>query len=185
MHTMLKPHFRIAFTALVLLFVIAVLAREHLNGGVVTHHFMHRADMPGMSNWWSLLLLPALSWFLVGRMQKRVTAESHRIFTSAKLPINVVLGFLAALAYGIALSAGFSFGYGNLTGYLFQGLILVALLLPIYRAECLLGFVLGMSVVFGAMIPIVFGSLLAALSAFVHLVLWPALLRLGAWIKSR
>ena len=180
---MKNKRFRIYFSLFVLLAALALIAREHFNGGVVSHHLLHRADMPAISNWWSILVLPVLTWFLVGRTQKRIAAESHRIFSSAKLPASVVLGFLAALIYGIALSVSFSTGYVTITGYIFQGMFLLAVLFPIYRAECLLGFVLGMTVTFGAVIPIIVGSIIAALSALVHLGLRPALGRLVAWFK--
>lgn len=60
-----------------------------------------------------------------------------------------------------------------------MGLFGAAVLLPAYRAECLLGFVLGMTFVFGAVIPTLIGSILVGLSALVQLLAWPWLSRLG------
>ncbi|KQR12871.1 hypothetical protein ASF90_06445 [Xanthomonas sp. Leaf148] len=45
-----------------------------------------------------------------------------------------------------------------------------------YRAEYLFGFVLGMTFVFGAMLPCIVLVVIATLSAVVHFMLWPVLL---------
>src|SRR6185312_11324004 len=47
--------------ALAALFAIAMLAWEYTHGGVVSHHFLDRRDMPAVSNWWSLAVLPLLA----------------------------------------------------------------------------------------------------------------------------
>ena len=62
-------------------------------------------------------------------------------------------------------------------------MVLLALLLPVYRAECVLGFVLGMTLTFGAVLPTVFGSIIAAVSVVVHLYVRPVLMRLWTWLK--
>jgi hypothetical protein len=59
----------------------------------------------------------------------------------------------------------------------------LALLLPIYRPETLLGFVLGVIWVFGPVLPTAIGALLAAVSALVHMTLWPLAKR--GWQKIR
>jgi ABC-type sulfate transport system permease subunit len=41
-------------------FAAVFVGMEHFNGGVKTHHFLARADLPGFSNWLSLLILPLL-----------------------------------------------------------------------------------------------------------------------------
>jgi uncharacterized membrane protein YeaQ/YmgE (transglycosylase-associated protein family) len=166
--------FRVPLTAVVLLAALANLAWEHFNGGVQSHHLLHRANLPAISNWWSVLLLPALTWFAVGRVQKRVTAG---------LPMSVVVGFVGALLYGGILAAAFTYDYPTVTSYMFQGMFLLALLLPVYRAECVLGFVLGMSITFGAVLPTVVACVVAAASAVIGFVVLPVLLRL--WIWSR
>lgn len=44
--------------AMALLFAMTLLAWEYTHGGVVSHHFLDRRDMPAISNWWSLAVLP-------------------------------------------------------------------------------------------------------------------------------
>ena len=59
--------------------------------------------------------------------------------------MSVVAGFVGALLFGILLSVSFTNDYETIASYLFRGMFLLALLLPVYRAECVLGFVLGMT----------------------------------------
>jgi hypothetical protein len=51
---------------------------------------------------------------------------------------------------------------------MFLGVSVIALVLPIYRAENVLGFVLGMTFTFGAVLPTAVGSVVAMLSAASH-----------------
>ena len=51
---------RVWLTVTVTLAESAHLAWEHFNGGVASHHFLNRADLPAISNAWGLLLLPTL-----------------------------------------------------------------------------------------------------------------------------
>lgn len=172
---------RLSLTALVLLAELAHLAWEHFHGGVVSHHVLNRADLPAISNWFGAILLPALTWFLTGRVQKRISSRISGSKSPATLPTSVVVGFLGSLLMGILLLVAFTNGYETVASGLFGGMLLAALLLPVYRAECLLGFVLGMTFTFGAVLPTAIGSILAALSAIVHLVVRAVLAR----IRSR
>ena len=176
---------RVYFTALVMLAELAHLAWEHFHGGVRSHHILNRADLPAISNAWGALLLPVLTWFLSGFVQKRIAFHADGEEAASKLPVIVVAGFVGSLLFGVLLAGSFANGYETVTGYLFQGLILLALLLPFYRAECVLGFVLGMTFTFGAVLPTVVGSVIAALSAAVHLVVYPLLMRFWRWMQRR
>jgi hypothetical protein len=53
----------------------------------------------------------------------------------------------------------------------FVGLFVCALLLPVYRAEYLLGFVLGMTVTFGAVLPFFIALIFAAFSFVVRFII--------------
>lgn len=151
----------------------AHLAWEHFHGGIVTHNLLARGDLPGFWNGFGMLLLPALAWHAAGR------AERRRVPPRGPLPTSVYLGFFGALVWGGALAATFALKQGDITNLLFMGLLGAAVLLPAYRAECLLGFVLGMTFVFGAIIPTLIGSFLVGISALVQLLAWPWLRRLG------
>ncbi len=172
-----RPRWRIYFTVLVLLAEIAHLAWEHFHGGIVSHHFLARRDMPAISNAWGLILLPALVWFLTGRLQKRLAKDAGLSASRPTFPSSVIFAFAAALLFGVLLSTAFMNGYKDLTSYLFFGMLLSAVVLPVYRAECVLGFVLGMTFMFGTVLPTIVGSLIAAASAVLHCWVYPGVVR--------
>jgi len=172
---------RIYLTVAVLLAEIGHLAWEHFHGGIASHHFLNRADMPAVSNGWGLLLLPAISWFLGGIALRRsiATAAAATINApggqaeAAGLARGVFVGFFAELLFGASLAATFSLGYHDVTSILFFGMLLLALVFRVYRAECVLGFVLGMTFTFGAILPALVASVTAVISAVAHWVLYP------------
>ena len=151
---------RLLLTALALVFELAHLGWEYTHGGVLAHHLLNRADLPAISNWWGILLIPALTWFLVGRIQRRLAQRG------ASTPAAIA-GFLASLAYGATLALAFIMGQ-ELVTYLFLGLFVVALLAPAYRAEYVLGFVLGMTFTFGAVLPTIIACVIATFSRLTH-----------------
>jgi hypothetical protein len=155
--------------AAALLAWLALLAWEHLHGGIVTHHVLHNAALPGISNGWGLLVLPALAAWAGWRIERRLTEGTR--------PAAVLVGGAVALLLGAALSAAFVAGMEDATLWIFLSVLALGVLLPGYRAECWLGFVIGMCITFGAVIPTVIGGAIAALSALVHLGLTPAVVR--------
>jgi hypothetical protein len=171
-----RRRYRLLLVAAVLCAELGHLAWEQLHGGVRSHHLLNRADLPAIHNAWGLLLLPALAWFLIGRTQARLAKQPAQT--------TAVAGFAAAMALGLLLAGLFTLGQEELTTYVFEGLFVLAVLLPVYRAECVLGFVLGMAVVFGAVLPTVIATLIAALSALLHKVAYPLLLRGWSRVKT-
>ncbi len=174
---------RLWITAAVLVAQLAHLAWEHFHGGVASHHVLRRADLPAISNWWGAVVLPLLTWFLTGRIQKRVGARAAGVQTVAGLPGSVVAGFGGALLVGAVIAGSFAIGAQGITSWAFQAMLVLAVLLPAYRAECLLGFVLGMTLTFGAVLPTAIGSIVAAGSALIHLVMRPMIVRCWRWIR--
>jgi hypothetical protein len=168
---------RVYFTAIVTLAIGSLLAWSHYHGGVPSHHILARADMPSISNWWGGLLLPLLTWFLLYRVARRLTRTSDEKSNTSKLPINIVYGFGGALLFGILLSTFYTLGYTDIPGYMINGLFILALFFPIYRAECLLGFVLGMTFTFGAVLPTAVGSVFALIGAVLYLLVRSLLLK--------
>jgi hypothetical protein len=166
---------RYTFIALVIAAEIVHLAWEFFHGGVRTHHFLQLADMPGLSNWWGLFLLPALAWFLTARIQRR----------RALLAKPIMIGFVIALMLGVALSTAFMIGQENISSFIFFGMLLSAIVLPVYRSECVMGFIFGMTFTFGAVLPTFIASVIATISATLHLFLYPALGRAWGWLKHR
>ena len=62
---------RIPLTITVTILIFALLIWQHFHGGVPSHHILHQADLPSISNWWGGLLLPVLTWVLSDKIQNR------------------------------------------------------------------------------------------------------------------
>ncbi|MBK8286822.1 MAG: hypothetical protein IPK97_19245 [Ahniella sp.] len=140
-------------------FAVAHIGFEHFNGGVKTHHFLARADLPGFSNWLGLLILPLLGIIVAVRIKSLQDRQASGI-----VPSPVAAGLLGSLLYGAALAASFHFGLPEVSKWLFMGLFLCSIVLPVYRAEYMLGFVVGMTITFGSVIPLTFAVVFATIS---------------------
>jgi hypothetical protein len=153
---------RVGLTVLVTIAIWSLLTWQHFHGGVPAHHLLADPELPRISNWSGGVLLPVLTWVLLGLSKRRVMA------TAAPGIQSVAVGLAAGAAYGAALSVAYFSGHDSITSYLFFGLLPLALLLPVHRPECLLGFVLGMSTGFGAVLPTLFGAIMAAATFVIH-----------------
>jgi len=123
---------RLLLTLLALCAQLALLAREHLDGGV-------RAQ----------------------RRSDRAAQAGHAVRPAP------LAGFLCGLAYGAILAALFAAG-NPLVDDAFFGLLALALVVRLWHAEYLLGFVLAMSLVAGPVLPAMFGAVIALLSWVAH-----------------
>lgn len=155
---------RLLLTILALCAEMGLLAREHFNGGVLAHHLLANPELPAVSNWWGLLLVPLLTWWTVGRVERRAQLA---VSAGRRLKPAPPLAFLCALTYGAVLAALFAAG-SPLVDYVFFGLLALALVVRLWHAEYLLGFVLAMSFVAGPILPAMFGAVIALLSWLVH-----------------
>ncbi len=173
---------RLRFTGVIALGIWAVLLWKHFHGGVPTHHLLRRADLPGLSCWWDALILPSLTWMLLARIHPRLVMKEEEGSANQKLSHDALLGFCAAILVGVLLSVLFTFGQETTLSYLMDALLIAALWLPIYRAECVLGFVLGMTFTFGSVLPLLFGSIVAGVSAVLYRFVRPVIVRIGLWI---
>jgi hypothetical protein len=167
---------RMYSTAIVTIAIWLLLSWNHYHGGVPSHHILARKDLPEISNWWGGLLLPLLTLFLFYRMEKRVTEKNDDAMQVIPFPRSVIYGFVGGLFFGITLSAFFTFGNTEIPGYMLMGLLILSLFLPIYRAECLLGFVIGMTYTFGAVLPTGIGSIFATIGVLLYILVRPMLL---------
>lgn len=166
---------RIYFTVIITLAIWGLLAWNYLHGGVPSHHILAREDMPSISNWWGGLLLPVLTWFLLYRAQKRLNLLAAKK-SMGEMKVKVAIGFGVGLLFGLLLSIFFVLGISELPGYMILSVFIGALFFPVYRAECLLGFVIGMTYTFGAVLPTAIGSMLALVGALIYLLIRPAIL---------
>lgn len=167
---------RLYLTAIVTVAIWSLLLWNHFHGGVPSHHILAREDLPEISNWWGGILLPLLTLFLSYRVEIRLEKSLGLNSVKTKIPESVNFGFVAALLYGITLATFFSFGNEEVPGYLLIGIFGISLFYPTYRAECLLGFVIGMTFTFGAVLPTGIGSILALIGAGIYLGIRPAIL---------
>jgi len=176
---------QILLTSVVSVTIWSLLAWYYYNGGVPSHHILAREDLPEISNWWGAILLPLLTWFVVFRIQKRENLPNGKSPEFLKIPLKIWVGFLGALILGIALSVFFTLGYESMPGYLILSVFLISLFFPVYRAECLLGFVIGMTFTFGAILPTGIGSILAIIGFLIHHLIRPLFGYIYSFIKKR
>jgi hypothetical protein len=167
---------RLYLTGAVTIAVWALLAWNYYHGGVPSHHIGANEDLPAISNAWGALLLPLLTWFLLYRIQKRAFGNKGGYTEPLKILQRALYGFAGALLFGILISVCFTFGYADITGNLVLGLLPLAIFFPLYRAECLLGFVIGMTFTFGAVLPTGFGTMLVLVSLVLYLIIRPTIL---------
>jgi hypothetical protein len=159
---------RIFFTVIASIAVLSLLFWQHFNGGVPAHHILADKSLPIVSNWAGAAVIPLLSWLLSYRIQNRVFGKkgTHPII---QIQLRLALfGILGGLIFGILLAGFFTLGLSKVPGCMIMALFPIALLYPIYRSEHLLGFVIGMTFTFGALLPTIFGLLLTLIS----FVLW-------------
>jgi hypothetical protein len=156
---------RIIFTGIVTLLTWAHVAWDYFHGGVPTHYLLHSADLPGFSNWWGVLIIPLLTWFLLVRIHRKLSAREGSPNFS-----NVIYRFLSALIFGLLVSFFFAMG-SDLPEYMMMALIIVSFFVPLYRTEHFLGFVLGMAYTFGTVLPIIFGTIFLLLFLLTYKVL--------------
>lgn len=142
------------------------LSYEHLNGGVQSHHLLNRPDLPSVSNWLGLVILPLLGWVFGLRVRDQSAGSSQSGAASGPW-----VGLAGAFLYGAALAASFELDASALTSGLFLGLFALAAALPIYRAEYILGFVVGMTFTFGAVLSAVVAGVVALVSVVGRFVL--------------
>jgi hypothetical protein len=50
---------------------VGILAWEYLNGGFRSHHLLANPDLPAVSNWWGLLVIPLLTWWTMSQLRRR------------------------------------------------------------------------------------------------------------------
>jgi hypothetical protein len=172
---------RILFTGIVTLLVWVNLIWDYLHNGVPSHHILQREDLPGISNWWGGIAVPLITWLLLVLIVKR--ANSNKTSATNKLN-NAIYGFLGALLFGIILSFLFTVG-SNIQGYMMIGVILVSFFIPLYKAEFLLGFIIGLTYTFGGILPIGIGILLTIIFTIAYKFVRTALLYLVSKIGSK
>ena len=149
LHTTLHRYAFVLFT----LYGWLLIAWDYFHGGVPTHYLLHDKDMPGISNWWGLILIPLISFISlvrIGQRQNRNPQESNK---------KVAIRFSLAVAFSITLSILF-FQSSDVGDYLMLAVFLLSFWFPLYKTEFYLGFFMGSIFTFGAFIPGLAGLIL-------------------------
>lgn len=158
---------------------LAHLLWEHLHGGIVSHHLLADPGLPAIWNGWGMIVLPALAWWASGRFARRVERRDDR----RRAVVAGLVGAGVAATLGVLLSVAFLQGREDLAGMALLSALGLGLLLPAYRAECVSGFVLAMTFVFGAVLPLMMASVVAGVSMLAHRIVYPVASRV--WRRAR
>ena len=163
------------FVSMITITIWSLLLWQYSHGGVPSHYFLQRADMPELSNWWGGISLPFLSWLALTRIESRILKSPTE--QQPKLCKQVLISFVIALGYGAILSFSFVNGYATVPTIMFPSILVFALFFRVYREEFILGFILSMSITFGGILPVIFGTMIALASASLYF--------LGQFISSK
>ncbi|MES2797595.1 MAG: hypothetical protein V4683_16630 [Bacteroidota bacterium] len=173
---------QIYIVGVVSLAICGLLAWDYFHGGVPAHHILNKKDLPEISNWWGGLLLPSLTWFLVYSIQKREKLTNKNWASFSNFPKKIIYGFAGALALSLSIAVLFTFDVHGIPGYLLMAALAFSFFYPIYRAECLIGFVIGMTYTFGGVLPIGIGCILAAFGFLSYNIIRPGVLFLANFL---
>ena len=157
---------------------------EHFHGGVTTHYILHQKDLPSISNWWGGILLPVLTWFLLSRIEKRLDKENSQTEQSNTALNKVFWIFLTGLVFGLLLSISFTYEYKPFLDNVLYIIIVLSFIIPVFYSEFILGFILGMTYTFGAIIPTVFILIIAVVGLVAYRIIRPIILSLVTRIGS-
>ena len=162
MKTQLNHKTRITITVIITLLIWGHIGWDYFHGGIPIHYVLQDKDLPGIPNWWGGIVLPIFTYFLLFRIHKRLQVSDGK--ESLK---QIGLRFLAGLLFAISISVCFMNDI-MIVDYIMGVVFLMAFIFPIYKSEYFLGWVLGASFTFGAIIPIGFGSILCLLFFIIY-----------------
>ncbi|HYK75811.1 MAG TPA: hypothetical protein VEV16_02450 [Daejeonella sp.] len=168
---------RIFTMCIVTILMFLLLLWEHFHGGVPSHHILNRKDLPEISNWWGGLLIPVLTWILLGRVAKRLNEQDSLSQQSKKQNIQILELLLSGLFLGVLIAISFTNNYQLFLDNILYVFLVCSLFFPIYYSEFILGFILGMTYTFGAILPTIFILIIAALGFLIYKFIRPLFLR--------
>src|ERR1035438_4659806 len=172
---------RLIITIFISILIFGLLLWTYFHGGVPSHHILDQKDLPAISNWWSGILLPILTWILLGKMKSR-SENQTKIDSQYKSAITrVLVRFSIGLVFGIILSVSFINNYKPFLDNVLYLLLILSFIVPIFFSEFILGFVLGMTYTFGAILPTAFILIIAAFGFVIYRFIRPLIMKL--WKK--
>jgi hypothetical protein len=173
---------RIIITGIVTILMVGLLSWQYFHGGVPSHHILQQKDLPEISNWWGGMLLPALTWILLGRIAKRLNKQDSLIQQTKNQNIKITGLFLLGLMLGILIVISFTNDYKLFLDNVPYVFLLLSLVFPVYYAEFILGFILGMAYTFGVILPTIFILILTAVGFLIYRFVRPLILRVTKYI---
>ena len=174
--------FNLVFLLLVSMAIWVLLLWNHFNGGIPRHHILADENLPQISNAWGAVLIPVLVWLTSKRVEVR---ENLRNKSVKDIPRKVIVKFLAGLLFGTGIALFFTLGVSAIPKILILLILITSLFSPIYRAESLLGFVLGMTYTFGAVLPTGVGAILCLIGFLIYNLIRPALLMMINFLREK
>ena len=168
---------RILIVGIVTILIFGLLLWEHFHGGVPRHHILHRKDLPEISNWWGGLLLPVLTWVLLGKIEKRLNKQDSLIQQAKDQNVKILGLFFLGLVLGILIAVSFTNDYKLLLDNILYIFLILSFVFTIYYSEFILGFILGMTYTFGVILPTIFILIIAALGFLISRFIRPLILR--------
>lgn len=103
---------RLIITVSISILIIGLLFWTHFNGGVPSHHILQQKELPAISNWWGGILLPILSWILLGKIKNRIEQQpspDRQQYRSKRM--RIIALFCVGLIFGILLAVAFTNNY--------------------------------------------------------------------------
>ena len=172
---------RLIITVIISVLILGLLIWDYFHDGVPSHHILDQKNLPAISNWWSGILLPILTWILLGKIKSRIENQT-KIDSQYKSAITrVLVRFSIGLVFGIILSVSFINNYKPFLDNVLYLLLILSFIVPIFFSEFILGFVLGMTYTFGAILPTAFILIMAAIGFVIYRFIRPLIMKL--WKK--
>jgi hypothetical protein len=169
---------KVVITGIVAFFILSILLWEHFHDGVSSHHILHQKELPAISNWWSGVLLPILTWILLGRIEKRLSKQSPQPHQTNNQNRRILGLFIIGLIFAIFIAVSFTNEYTSILDNVIYLFLLLSLIIPIYYSEFILGFIFGMTYTFGAILPTVFMLIMAAVGILIYRFIRPTIIKL-------
>ena len=175
---------RLIITVIISVLILGLLIWDYFHDGVPSHHILDQKNLPAISNWWSAILLPILTWILLGKIKSRIENQT-KIDSQYKSAITrVLVRFSIGLVFGIILSVSFINNYKPFLDNVLYLLLILSFIVPIFFSEFILGFVLGMTYTFGAILPTAFILIMAAIGFVIYRFIRPLIMKLAKKIGN-
>jgi uncharacterized membrane protein len=120
----------------------------------------------------------------LSRIEKRLNKKNSETEQSNTALNKVFWIFLTGLVFGVLLSTSFTYEYKPFLDNVLYIIIVLSFIIPVYYSEFILGFILGMTYTFGAILPTVFILIIAVVGLVAYRIIRPIVLSLGARIGS-